>query len=197
MGPRVCLVLRDPRDRLDLPTVITGDSARSRARGYIVAIDQDCGAGLIALAGSCGYAPLDSGAFNMRMIYSGPEPSNQQLWRCEIANTDSVAHDMYYGAFCVTPGNGGTLSSNQGGSALPTGALGDLVSALSTLWSGVLRPGVFCCRGSKPELLAGSRGWSAAFLFIRSRPSDDHRTRIGKTFPNIVRESGNFRRICK
>jgi hypothetical protein len=85
----------------------------SVAAGSLVAVDADCGAGNIAIAGACGYAPLDAGGASVRMVYSGPDPGVQQFWRCEVANTDTAnAHTITYGAFCITPGTGGTLAAS-------------------------------------------------------------------------------------
>lgn len=89
----------------------------------LAAIDQDCGVGNIAIAGSCGYAPLDPGGFNMRVVYSGPDPGLHQVWRCVVENTDTVSHTLYYGAFCITPGGGGTLSPAGKSAQLATGNL--------------------------------------------------------------------------
>jgi collagen triple helix repeat protein/TGF-beta propeptide len=91
--------------------------------GSLIAIDQDCGANLIALAGSCGFIELDPGAFGVTMVYSGPDTGAQRFWRCLVRNSDNVDHPITYGAFCVTPGNGGTLSPNHGESQLATGSL--------------------------------------------------------------------------
>jgi hypothetical protein len=104
-------------------------STYSAAASTLVAVDQDCGSGKIAIAGACGYDPLDSGGFDMRVVYSGPDPGVNQFWRCEIQNTGSVAHTITYGAFCVTPGSGGSLVlasgtglRSTGSSSLPVGA---------------------------------------------------------------------------
>ncbi len=89
----------------------------------LVAIDAICGGGQIAISGSCGYDPLDPGGFSMRVVYSGPDPGNHQVWRCVVDNTDSVDHNLNYGAFCITPGQGGTLKPGNQSSQLSTGNL--------------------------------------------------------------------------
>jgi hypothetical protein len=98
-------------------------STYSAPAGGLIAIDQDCGAGNIAIAGSCGYSPLDPGGFNMNVVYSGPDTGLHQVWRCVVRNSDSVPHDVYYGAFCITPGGGGMLSPAGKSEKLPTGEL--------------------------------------------------------------------------
>jgi hypothetical protein len=80
----------------------------------IAAFDADCGAGKIAIAGACGYVPLDAGGASVKVVYSGPDPGFHEFWRCETVNTDSVARTITYGAFCITPGAGGTLSVQNG-----------------------------------------------------------------------------------
>jgi hypothetical protein len=89
----------------------------------LIAVDQDCGANLIALAGSCGFIELDPGAFGVTMVYSGPDTGSTRFWRCLVRNSDNADHPITYGAFCVTPGSGGTLSPNHGESQLATGSL--------------------------------------------------------------------------
>jgi hypothetical protein len=92
----------------------------SASANSLAAFDADCGTGKIAIAGACGYAPLDPGGFSVKVVYSGPDPGIHQFWRCEAFNTDSVAHTITYGAFCITPGTGGSLAVKNGASQLST-----------------------------------------------------------------------------
>ncbi len=98
-------------------------SAVNVPAGELVAIDQDCGSGNIAIAGACGYAPLDPGGFSMTVVYSGPDSGFHQVWRCVARNSDSADHSLTYGAFCITPGGGGTLSQVNKSMQLSTGNL--------------------------------------------------------------------------
>jgi hypothetical protein len=92
----------------------------------LAAFDADCGTGNIAIAGACGYAPLDAGGFSVKVVYSGPDPGVHQFWRCETFNTDSVARTITYGAFCITPGAGGTLSVQNGAAQRSAGKVSQL-----------------------------------------------------------------------
>jgi hypothetical protein len=76
--------------------------------------DLFCASGQIAISGVCGYEPLASGASNLKMVYSGPQPDDNGGWRCIVHNTDPAnAHTMTYGVFCITPGSGGALTRPQ------------------------------------------------------------------------------------
>lgn len=88
--------------------------------GTLYANGADCGAGKIAIAGSCGYIPLDVGGFDMKLVYSGVDTGSHRFWRCVIQNTGSTARTLTAGAFCITPGTG---ASAQQSLALPRGAL--------------------------------------------------------------------------
>jgi hypothetical protein len=90
--------------------------------GELVAVVQGCATGQVAISGACGYPPLDVGGFSLRAVYSGPDPGSHQLWRCVAYNTDTVARTVTYGAFCITPGNGGTLLKTANSPQAPAAA---------------------------------------------------------------------------
>jgi len=79
--------------------------------GNGVAFVASCPAGEIAISGACGYQPLDGGLFDMKLVYSGVDTGNHQVWRCVVQNTGAVDRTLTLGAFCITPGTGGTLSA--------------------------------------------------------------------------------------
>ena len=76
--------------------------------GNAAADTKSCPSGQIALSGSCGYTAFDAGIFDMSVTYSGPDPGNPNAWRCVVVNHGSVTRTMSFGAFCVTPGSGGS-----------------------------------------------------------------------------------------
>ncbi|WP_313901015.1 DNRLRE domain-containing protein [Occallatibacter riparius] len=71
---------------------------------------KSCPSGQIALTGSCGYSAFDVGVFDVSVSYSGPDPGNANAWRCAVVNRGSVTRTMSFGAFCITPGSGGSLA---------------------------------------------------------------------------------------
>ena len=93
---------------------------RNAPAGTVTAVDTDCHTGNIAIAGACGYAPVDSGTFLVEVVDSSPVPDDHQRWRCTLRNNDSVDHTMTYGAFCITPGSGGMLGPGEKSSQSPT-----------------------------------------------------------------------------
>ena len=103
----------------------------------LVVVDASCAAGQIAISGACGYPTLDGVGFQWRLVYSGVDMTSHQNWRCAAVNTDAVARPFTYGAFCITPGSGGTLAMPAGGGSAQ-GSAGSVKSI--PMPSGILKP---------------------------------------------------------
>ncbi|MCU1234379.1 MAG: hypothetical protein JWP63_2346 [Candidatus Solibacter sp.] len=107
------------------PTGLTGPAGPAYSDNWVftsisappggTAFIASCAAGQIAIAGACGYQPLDAGLFDMKLVYSGVDTGDHQVWRCVVSNTGTVAHTLTLGAFCVVPGSGGFSSADPAG----------------------------------------------------------------------------------
>jgi hypothetical protein len=82
--------------------------------GNGISFTSDCGPGKVAISGACGYQNFDGGIFDFTLVYSGVDTANHQAWRCMARNDGIVTRTMTLGAFCITPGTGGSLMLPSG-----------------------------------------------------------------------------------
>ena len=67
----------------------------------ILAQEVICPTGRFLTGGGCGYAPLNSGGLDMKVIYNGPDPiTNTTTYRCVVQNSGSLARSIDIIAIC-------------------------------------------------------------------------------------------------